>query len=157
MSTIIGFASQKGGVGKSTLARAVAREAAKSGLSVKIGDLDTQQGTSVKWNLRRQTAQRTPEVQVESFATAASAIKIANQFDLLLLDGPARASRGTLEIALHAEYAYNPSHSSTCFFHSMTACKRLQHCRFMHFRAYNLYGLICCPIGRLGYNHPCQL
>ena len=50
MSTIIAFVSQKGGVGKSTLARALAREAAAAGLKTKIADLDTQQGTSVDWH-----------------------------------------------------------------------------------------------------------
>ena len=45
MTTIIAFVSQKGGVGKSTLSRALGREAAKSGLTTKIADLDTQQGT----------------------------------------------------------------------------------------------------------------
>jgi cellulose biosynthesis protein BcsQ len=45
MATIIALVSQKGGVGKSTLARALAREAAVSGLKVKLADLDTQQGT----------------------------------------------------------------------------------------------------------------
>src|SRR6476620_2530974 len=53
MTTIIAFVSQKGGVGKSTLARALAREAANSGLAVKIADLDTQQGTSVDWHRQR--------------------------------------------------------------------------------------------------------
>jgi AAA domain len=38
MSTIIAFVSQKGGVGKSTLARALAREAAVAGLKTKIAD-----------------------------------------------------------------------------------------------------------------------
>jgi AAA domain len=50
MVTIIAFVSQKGGVGKSTLSRAVAREAAHAGLRTKIADLDTQQGTSIDWN-----------------------------------------------------------------------------------------------------------
>jgi chromosome partitioning protein len=36
MPRVIGFISQKGGVGKSTLARALAREAAASGLSVRV-------------------------------------------------------------------------------------------------------------------------
>jgi chromosome partitioning protein len=40
MSHIIGFISQKGGVGKSTLARLVAREYASGGWNVKIADLD---------------------------------------------------------------------------------------------------------------------
>ncbi len=46
MTQIVGFISQKGGVGKSTLARGLSREAAASGLNVKLADLDTQQGTS---------------------------------------------------------------------------------------------------------------
>ena len=50
MSTIIAFVSQKGGVGKSTLARALAREATVGGIKAKIADLDTQQGTSVDWH-----------------------------------------------------------------------------------------------------------
>lgn len=37
---IIGCISQKGGVGKSTLARLIAREYANSGWNVKIADLD---------------------------------------------------------------------------------------------------------------------
>ncbi|MGI4794611.1 MAG: AAA family ATPase, partial [Janthinobacterium lividum] len=53
MTTIIGLISQKGGVGKSTLARAIAREAAANGLKVKLADLDTQQGTSSNWHRRR--------------------------------------------------------------------------------------------------------
>jgi chromosome partitioning protein len=39
MGKTIAFLSQKGGVGKSTLARAVACEASKSGLSVRLADL----------------------------------------------------------------------------------------------------------------------
>ena len=53
MTTIIAFVSQKGGVGKSTLSRALAREAAHNGLKVKIADLDTQQGTSIDWHRTR--------------------------------------------------------------------------------------------------------
>ena len=53
MPMVIAFISQKGGVGKSTLARALAREAAAGGLSVKIADLDTQQGTAVDWHRQR--------------------------------------------------------------------------------------------------------
>src|SRR5215467_13387540 len=40
MAIIIGVVSQKGGVGKSTIARLVAREFAAQGWQVKIGDLD---------------------------------------------------------------------------------------------------------------------
>jgi chromosome partitioning protein len=72
MTTIIAFVSQKGGVGKSTLARALAREAAHGGLTVKIADLDTQQGTSVDWHRTRLHTGQQPAVAVEAFATVLS-------------------------------------------------------------------------------------
>ena len=42
---VVAFIDQKGDVGKSTLTRVLAREAASSGLEVKVGDLDTDQAT----------------------------------------------------------------------------------------------------------------
>ena len=112
MPQIVGFISQKGGVGKSTLARGLSREAAASGLNVKLADLDTQQGTSVDWYRRRLDAGVTPIFSVESFKTASQALRTAEQFDLLLLDGPARASSATLEIAQAANLVVQPSGAS---------------------------------------------
>lgn len=112
MTTIIAFVSQKGGVGKSTLSRALAREAAEGGLNTKIADLDTQQGTSVDWHRTRLNAGIRPEVAAEAFATAEQALKAAAHFDLLIIDGPARTSRGTLEIARVADLVVQPSGAS---------------------------------------------
>lgn len=112
MGAIIGFVSQKGGVGKSTLARGIGREAAAGGLSVKIADLDVQQGTSVNWYRRRLEAGIEPIFSVESFKTAAQALKLASQFDYLIIDGPARASAATLEIARAATLIVQPTGSS---------------------------------------------
>ena len=112
MGAIIGFVSQKGGVGKSTLARGIGREAAAGGLSVKIADLDVQQGTSVNWYRRRLEAGIEPIFSVESFKTAAQALKLARQFDSLIIDGPARASAATLEIARAATLIVQPTGSS---------------------------------------------
>lgn len=112
MTTIIAFVSQKGGVGKSTLARALAREAAHGGLKVKIADLDTQQGTSVDWHRTRLNAGLQPAVAAEAFATAAQALKIATQYDLLIIDGPARTSSGTLSIAKVADLVVQPTGAS---------------------------------------------
>jgi chromosome partitioning protein len=112
MSTIIAFVSQKGGVGKSTLARALAREAAAGGLKTKIADLDTQQGTSVDWHRTRLGAGIQPVVAVEAFATADQAIKAAGQYDLLIIDGPARTSKGTFAIAQVAHLVVQPTGAS---------------------------------------------
>src|SRR5512132_2866274 len=112
MGVVVAFVSQKGGVGKSTLARALAREAAAGGLSVKVADLDVQQGTLVNWQRRRLAAGREPSVSVESFRSAESALSGRDSFDLLVLDGPARASNATLEIAKASDLVVQPTGAS---------------------------------------------
>ena len=112
MTQIVGFISQKGGVGKSMLARGLSREAAANGLQVKLADLDIQQGTSVNWYRRRLDNGAAPIFSVESFKTASQALRLAAQYDLLLLDGPARASEATLEIAKAASLVVQPSGAS---------------------------------------------
>jgi chromosome partitioning protein len=99
MATLIGLVSQKGGVGKSTLARLVAREYASAGWQVKIADLDISQGTSTDWKQRRERAGIKPEIAVEPFGTVAQALKVARMYDLLVFDGPPHSMAGTLEIA----------------------------------------------------------
>lgn len=99
MATLIGMVSQKGGVGKSTMARLVAREYARAGWNVKIADLDISQGTSTDWKQRRERAGVTPDVAVEPFGTVAQALKIVANYDLVLFDGPPHSMAGTLEIA----------------------------------------------------------
>jgi len=112
MAIVIAFVSQKGGVGKSTLARALAREAAAGDLRVKVADLDTQQGTSVDWQRQRLQSGLEPRVSVESFATAAQALEVANGYDILIIDGPARTSQATAEIAKAATLVVQPSGSA---------------------------------------------
>jgi chromosome partitioning protein len=99
MGYIIGMISQKGGVGKSTLARMMAREFAEGGMSVKIADLDTQQQTCTHWAGRRAENGVTPEIQVQGFASVRSAIEDAVRFDAYILDGKPNASEQTFEVA----------------------------------------------------------
>ena len=99
MGYIIGMISQKGGVGKSTLARMMAREFAEGGMSVKIADLDTQQQTCTHWAGRRAENGVTPEIQVQGFASVRSAIEDAARFDAYILDGKPNASEQTFEVA----------------------------------------------------------
>lgn len=109
MSTVIAIISQKGGVGKSTLARALGTECARSDLKVKIADLDTQQGTTTSWHRLRCNYGHQPVFSVEGFPTAAAALAVASQYDLLIVDGPARTSKATLEIARSADLVIQPT------------------------------------------------
>lgn len=112
MTTVIAIVSQKGGVGKSSFARALAREAAVSGVRVKIADLDTQQGTSVDWHRRRLHNSIEPVLSVEAFSTAGRALAATDNLDLLVIDGPARTSKATLEIAKAADLVVQPTGAS---------------------------------------------
>lgn len=109
---IIAFVSQKGGVGKSTLSRALAREAVKGGMRVKIADLDTQQGTVVDWQRTRLNNNIDPVIEAQAFSTAAQALAARKQYDLLILDGPARTSQATLDIAKQADLVVQPTGAS---------------------------------------------
>ena len=72
---IISLISQKGGVGKSAVARLLAVEFTKAGWNVKIADLDPAQGTSAKWKARRDRAGIQPEIAVEKFPHSRSGIE----------------------------------------------------------------------------------
>lgn len=109
MTYIVGMISQKGGVGKSTLARLMAREFGAGGLSTKIADLDTQQQTCTNWAGRRAENKIEPEIQVQSFATIKSALEEAERFDALILDGKPNASEQTVEIAKVANLVVIPT------------------------------------------------
>lgn len=106
---MIAFVSQKGGVGKSTLARALAREAAASGLRVKVADLDPDQATILDWYKVRTQRSLEPSFSVELFRGVAQALAAADGHDLLVVDGPAKASSSTTDIARRADLIVQPT------------------------------------------------
>src|ERR1017187_8719970 len=95
MTLLIGVVSQKGGVGKSTCARLIAREYAQAGWNVKIGDLDISQGTSFDWHVRRLQQNFTPTLAVERFGTVEQALKAKRHHDLVVLDGAPHSTAAT--------------------------------------------------------------
>lgn len=96
---ILSLISQKGGVGKSTLARLMAVEMARAGWRVLIADLDAAQGTSTQWHHRRTAAAIEPDVTVIRFRSVDRALTEAPRYDLTILDGPAHAERGGITMA----------------------------------------------------------
>ena len=100
--TIIAFVSQKGGVGKSTLARAVAVEATKQKMSTLLADCDPQQSTSAEW------AKLQDKVNCQIFSSVSEIWPLSKNYDLIIIDGPARTSQATQEIAEKADLVIQP-------------------------------------------------
>lgn len=94
---VISCLSQKGGVGKSTLARLIARTYAEAGWSVKICDFNTRQLTSVDWVALRMSAGLEPEIA----ASPTSSVKKfgSEPYDLLVVDGAPDSDQTSLEAA----------------------------------------------------------
>jgi chromosome partitioning protein len=107
MSYVIACLSQKGGVGKSTLARLLARTFAIAGWSVKICDFNTRQLTSVDWVAVRMQQGMEPEIAAEPMN---SVKKLKGQpFDLLVIDGAPDSDINSLEAARIADLVVIPT------------------------------------------------
>lgn len=106
---ILSFVSQKGGVGKSTLARLVGVEMARAGWNVLIADLDSSQGTSTTWHQRRVNNEITPDLDVMRYRSVDLAAKQESRYDLVIMDGPAHAERGGLTMAKLSELVILPT------------------------------------------------
>ena len=103
---IVGCASQKGGVAKSSLARLLARELAARGRPVMLADLDVLQGTTLDWAKRREQAGHAPRIAAARFGSVAEAVREAERqgADCLVLDARGIADSQTLDVA-HAAHA----------------------------------------------------
>ena len=112
MTYIISFISQKGGVGKSTLARSVAQELKKNDYKVRLADLDVQQGTSQEWHRRRLDNDMHPVGSVECFRTTKEALDGAETFDGVVIDGAGRSSKATYDVATISDIVIQPTGAS---------------------------------------------
>jgi chromosome partitioning protein len=99
--------SQKGGVGKSTLARLIARTYAVGKWRVKIADFNVKQKTSVDWAATRMAQGVEPEIQAEAFTDVAKALR--EDFDLVVFDGKPDSDMQTLQLARDASLAVIPT------------------------------------------------
>jgi chromosome partitioning protein len=109
MPLTISVVSQKGGVGKSALARSLAVLVARGGLRVLLADLDFQQSTALEWARLRESYGHAPPVAARRFRSAEDALIAGAAADVLIIDGPARTSAGTLELALQSDLVVQPS------------------------------------------------
>lgn len=109
MPLLIGIVSQKGGVGKSTLARLIACEYAAAQWDVKIADMDVSQSTSFHWQTRRLQASLKPEISVEQFSRVDQVLKAAANYNLVIFDGAPHATETTLQIAQSSNLVILPT------------------------------------------------
>jgi chromosome partitioning protein len=108
MGDIISFVGQKGGTGKSTLARAFAVEALRRESRVLIADLDEAQRTSLDWGERRAANAIKPAILVEQVPRLQVFTRAAD-LDLLVADAPGWADASTLWLAQGSQLTVLPT------------------------------------------------
>lgn len=104
---IIACLSQKGGVGKSTLTRLIARTYAAGGWDVKIADFNINQLTSGDWVGLRKAAGIGPSISVE--ATTQVRRLRNDPADLIVVDGAPDSQQSSLEVARLAHLVVIPT------------------------------------------------
>lgn len=109
MAIRVAFISQKGGCGKSTMAQMISREFAAADWDVKIADFDMRQGTTTYWKQLREQNGQEPVIAVEPVGTVQQALKSDPVCDLLVFDGPAKASKLVEEIASASDLIVLPT------------------------------------------------
>lgn len=110
MPVVIALLSQKGGVGKSTLARAIAAVAAQAGLRVRLVDLDPLQRTLMLWEKTRRENDIWPRIAIEALATEQGPAATApTDDDMLILDLPGQLSEAALQVAQRAHVVVQPT------------------------------------------------
>ncbi len=109
---IVTFASQKGGVAKSTLSQATAVELLKSGLAVKIADYDFRQHTSQDWSNDRLADPKRPAVPVQTYRTLGEALRDQSLYDVLIIDAPGHSGEHLLTLARAVHLLIQPTGGS---------------------------------------------
>ncbi len=111
MPVVVSFVSQKGGVGKSTLARALLAVAGHE-MKTRLADLDPQQGSVVAWEEARRRTAAGERYDVVGYKTLAEALAAAGDVDLLIIDTPGGTNPTTLDIARASHLVVQPTGAS---------------------------------------------
>lgn len=99
--------SQKGGVGKSTIARLMARTYARGGWNVKIADFNVKQKTSVDWAALRLSMNVEPGIPAEAYNDVSKALTAG--VDMLIFDGKPDSDVQTMRLAQEADLVIIPT------------------------------------------------
>jgi len=109
MARHILFTSQKGGVGKSTLARSTAVALACSGRNVLLADFDVEQRTCLRWQAQRQARRLEPSIDVAKFSKEEKLDRVSQQYDEVVVDTRGRHDELSLDLAKVSDVIFLPS------------------------------------------------
>ena len=103
------FTSQKGGVGKSTLARSTAVALACAGRKVLLADFDVEQRTCLRWQAQRQARGLEPAITVAKFSKEAKLDRVCDQYDDVVIDTRGQHDALSLDLAMSSDVVFLPS------------------------------------------------
>src|SRR6476646_10799682 len=106
MARHILFTSQKGGVGKSTLARSTSVALACSGRNVLLADFDVEQRTCMRWQAQRQARRLEPAIDVAKFSKEAKLDRVRGRHDDFVMDTRGRHDELSLELATSSDVIF---------------------------------------------------
>jgi chromosome partitioning protein len=109
---IASFVGQKGGVGKSTLARVLAVAAARAHHKVLIGDFDLEQLTCVEWAALRLRNGVEPEIEARAFKSLKKLRKTVVGYDLVVVDTRGLADELTEDVSRESDVVFLPTGTS---------------------------------------------
>jgi chromosome partitioning protein len=109
---MVSFVSQKGGVGKSALARLLAVGAAHRGLKVLLADFDLEQLTCVGWNDIRRENRVEPELDARAFKSLKKLRKNEEGVDFVVADTRGLADDLTRDVAEESDVVFLPTGAS---------------------------------------------
>jgi len=107
--TTVAFVSQKGGVGKSTLARVLAIGAVHRGRKTLLADFDLDQLTCVEWSAARMRANIEPEVDARAFKSLKKLRKNESVADFIVADTAGLADDLSTEVAEDSDVVFVPT------------------------------------------------
>ena len=108
----VSFVSQKGGVGKSTLARLFAVGAAHRGHRTLLADFDLEQLTCVEWNALRLKNAVEPDIDARAFKSLKKLRKSEEAMEYIVVDTRGLADSLSQEIAEDSNVVFLPTGTS---------------------------------------------
>src|SRR3974377_2311210 len=109
MPRYILFTSEKGGGGKSTLARSAAVALACSGRNVLLADFDVEQRTCLRWQAQRPARRLEAPSDVGKFSREENIDRVSHQYDDVVMDTRGRHDELSLDLAMASDVIFLPS------------------------------------------------